>query len=285
MIGYDFHYNGSSLRDIGFMMVKSEEEENFGIARTVIKGNITPNKSSIPHFGTQYDDVLILHFFIVKNVQEDYKNTKVTYSELRELQKWLTSPKLPCSLFVESYDRSDSIEYVGLFTDVTPFENDHLNGLKLTFTCDSQYGYEFEKMKITCSNTSKGVAKNIFCDSDELNDVVYPKIIIIPSKAGLFSITNEKTSEVMSFTLPLTYSEYVIDCKTRRITGDGVPLSLSDVGWNVASLLDQNGVNTDTFMLYWLGLYPGANNLRFKGYGTFMFEFKIPLKVGGYINV
>ena len=73
---------------------------NFALSRTVIKGTITPNKSSIPHFGTQYDDVLILHFFIVKNVQNDNRTTKVDFTELRDLQKWLTSPKLPCSLFV-----------------------------------------------------------------------------------------------------------------------------------------------------------------------------------------
>ena len=167
MVGYDFHYNGGSLRDNGFMMVKSDDDESFGLTRTIVKGTITPNKSSVPHFGTQYDDVLILHFFIVKNVQEDYENTKVDFNELRELQKWLTSPRLPCSLFVESYDQTDTVEYVGLFTDVTPFENDFLNGLKLTFTCDSQYAYESEKRKITCNNSDRGTLKTIFCDSDE----------------------------------------------------------------------------------------------------------------------
>ena len=73
MVGYDFHYNGGSLRDNGFMMVKAEDEENFGLSRTVIKGTITPNKSSVPHFGTQYDDVHILHFYC-QNVQEDYND-------------------------------------------------------------------------------------------------------------------------------------------------------------------------------------------------------------------
>ena len=51
-----FFYNGGSLRDNGFMMVKAEDEENFALSRTVIKGTITSNKSSVPHFGTQYVD-------------------------------------------------------------------------------------------------------------------------------------------------------------------------------------------------------------------------------------
>lgn len=285
MVGYDFHYNGGSLRDNGFMMVKADDEENFGLARTIIKGTITPNKSSVPHFGTQYDDVLILHFFIVKNVQEDYKKTKVSFSELRDIQKWLTSPKLPCSLFVESYDQTDTVEYTGLFTDVIPFENDFLNGLKLTFTCDSQYAYESEKRKITCNNSDRGIVKTIFCDTDELNDLVYPTITIIPTQEGIFSITNEETKEEMKFTLSLDYSEYVIDCRLRRILGNGKPLSLSDVGWDLSILLDQGIINADAFMLYWLALYPGANKLRFKGHGIVTFEYRIPMKVGGYINV
>ncbi len=285
MVGYDFHYNGGSLRDNGFMMVKSDDDESFGLTRTIVKGTITPNKSSVPHFGTQYDDVLILHFFIVKNVQEDYENTKVDFNELRELQKWLTSPRLPCSLFVESYDQTDTVEYVGLFTDVTPFENDFLNGLKLTFTCDSQYAYESEKRKITCNNSDRGTLKTIFCDSDELNDVVYPTITVVPTKDGVFSITNEKTKETMQFTLSLAYSKYVIDCKLRRILGDGKPLNLFDVGWDVSLLLNQSIANADAFTLYWLALYPGANKLRFKGSATVIFEYKIPMKVGGYINV
>lgn len=285
MVGYDFHYNGGSLRDNGFMMVKAEDEENFGLARTIVKGTITPNKSSVPHFGTQYDDVLILHFFIVKNVQEDYRNTTVNFTELRELQKWLTSPKLPCSLFVEPYDQTDTVEYVGLFTDVAPFENDFLNGLKLTFTCDSQYAYESEQRKVTCNNSDKGIIKTIFCDTDELNEIVYPKITIIPTQDGIFSITNEDTNETMKFSLSLTYSKYVIDCKYRRILGDGIPLNLYDVGWNISEFLNQGVINADGFYLYWLGLYAGANRLRFKGHATVLFEYKIPMKVGGYINV
>lgn len=285
MIGYDFHYNGGSLRDNGFMMVKSDSEENFGLARTIIKGKITPNKSSVPYFGTQYDDVLILHFFIVKNVQENYTNTKIDFTELRDLQKWLTSPRLPCSLFVESYDQTDTVEYIGLFTDVVPFENDFLNGLKLTFTCNSPYAYETENRKIICNNSDRGILKTIFCDTDELNDVVYPTITIIPTQEGIFSITNEDTKETMKFTFSPTYSKYVIDCKLRRVMGDGKPLSLSEVGWDISVLLNQSVTNADTFMLYWLALYPGANILRFKGHATILFEYKIPMKVGGYINV
>lgn len=37
MVGYDFIYNGISLRDSGYMIVRSEEKEDFGLARTVLR--------------------------------------------------------------------------------------------------------------------------------------------------------------------------------------------------------------------------------------------------------
>lgn len=284
MVGYDFHYNGGSLRDNGFMMVKAEDEENFGLARTIVKGTITPNKSSVPHFGTQYDDVLILHFFIVKDVQEDYRDINVKFQEMRQLLKWLTSPKLPCSLFVESYDQTDMVEYIGLFTDVMPFENDFLNGFKLTFACNSQYGFESEKRKLTVNNTEKEITKVVFCDTDELNEFVYPKITFCPTQDGVLSITNEDTKETMKFKFSLGCKEYVIDCRYHRILGDGKFLNLYEVGWNISEFLNGDVPKNNGKYLYWLGLHSGSNRLCFKGHGTIELEYKLPLKVGGYIN-
>jgi len=283
MTGYDFEYNGNSLRDMGFIMVRPDDEDNFGLSRTVIKGNITPFKSTVPHFGTQYNDVLILNFFIIKNVTENYKNTKVTYYELRDIQAWLTSPKLPQSLYIDSYDNEKVIEYVGLFTDVTAFQNDHLNGLKLTFTCNSQYGYEYSRW-VYKINSTDGVVKKIYNETDEFNEVVYPIFTISPTTTGEFSITNNSTDESINITFDDT-ATYTIDCKLRRILKDGSPVSLSSIGWNVTELVDQNDVGTGTYLLCWLPIYPGMNSITIKGNATLTIEYKTPLKVGGYINV
>ena len=283
MTGYDFQYNGNSLRDMGFMMVKPNDDDNFGLSRSVIKGNITPFKSTVPHFGTQYDDVLILNFFIVKDITEDYTNTKVTYDELRDIQKWLTSPKLPQSLFVESYDEEKVIEYVGLFTDVNAFQNDHLNGFELVFTCNSQYGYYHTKWKYTI-NSDTGIVKRIYNDTDEMNEPIFPTLTIKPSSTGTFSITNGRTNETMSVNFADT-STYTVDCRLRRILKDGTPISLFSFGWNVEELIDQNDVGTGTYSLCWLSLYPGVNPLTITGSATLTIEYKTPVKVGGYVNV
>lgn len=283
MTGYDFQYNGDSLRDMGFIMVKPSEEDNFGLSRTVLKGNITPFKSSVPHFGTQYDDVLILNFLIVKDMTNDYSNTKVTYEDLRGLHRWLTSPQLPKSLYVSSYDDEKVIEYVGLFTDVSAFENDHLNGVALTFTCDSQYGYEYNKWKYKIA-TQIGISKTLYNDTDELNAPIYPTITIKPLASGDFTLVNTDTNETMSLSFSDTET-YTIDCRLRRILKNGTPISLFSVGCSLTEITDQNDVGTGAYTMCWLPLYPGFNHLTMTGTVNITFEAKIPMKVGGYVNV
>ena len=284
MVGYDFIYNRISLRDSGYMIVRSEEKEDFGLARTVLREKMTPNNSIRTHYGTKYNDVLILHFFITKNMLKDYVDININMDELRGLLRWLTSPKFPQSLFVESYGQENNVEYVGLFTDVVPFETGHLNGLKLTFTCDSQYAYKMEQRKIVCNDNEKGITKTIYCDTDEQDDVVCPKITIIPTREGIVSITNEKTQETMKLSLDLSHSKYIIDCKHRYISGDGKALNIDEVGWDKSILLNQGIVNADAFKMYWLELHAGMNKLCIKGYATVIFEYREPMKVGGFIN-
>lgn len=281
MIGYDFEYCGKYLRDFGFIMAKPDTEDEFGLNREIIKGTITPNKNSIPHFGVKYSDVLTLNIFIIKNVIEDKKNVVVSFDELRDLQAWLTSTKLPSSLKVESYD-GNIIEYNGIFTSVSPFYNNKLNGLKLTFSCDSQYGYENQSMKI--SNASSSVTKTFYCSSDELNECVYPTITILPKSSETFKIENLTDGGIMALDIPDKFEEIMIDCKLRRIIADGKNVSLSDVGWNITPISDQNEVNTGTFKIYWLGLKPGYTKLKFTGNGSFKIECKSPIKVGGFIS-
>lgn len=283
MVGYDFYYNGASLRDNGYMIVKSEKPEDFGLSRTPIKGNITAYKNAPLHFGTVYNGVLVIHFLIIKNVQKNPSNIKISFDELRELQKWLTSPKMPQSLFVEAYENRGTFEYIGLFTDVVPFEVGHLYGVELTFTCISQYPYQTEIKKIVCNDLEKGIVKNVFCDTDELNEAVHPIVTIVPTEDQIFCITNDKSGETMKFHLSLEYSKYVIDCEQKCIWGDGKTLNLYEVGWNISDLLKEN-VDSDNSYLHWLELYYGANKLTLKGKGTVTLEYKLPLKVGGYIN-
>lgn len=279
MIGKDFLYNGKHLSEFGFIMVAPEETDSFGLTREAVKGTVSSDKTIVPHFGTKYTDVIVLNFFIIKNICSP-DNSIVTYQELRAVQSWLTSPKTPKQLIMEPA-KYESVEYYGLFTDVTSYEVYGLNGLKLVFTCNSPYAFENRMFSITSTNS---ISYSFVCDTDELEEAVYPSIAISPASTGSFSIKNDREDKTMSFSLTKVYTTLVIDCKTKRIIGDNAPLSLFDIGWNAVETVDTNNVNTGVYELYWLRFWAGENQLEFKGNGKFDISYKVPIKVGGYAN-
>lgn len=277
MVEYDFTYENKRLRDLGFIMAKPETEDNFGLSREIIKGSTTSYRSISNYYGVKYSDVLIIPFFIIKDT---CKNTNLRFNrlELRTLQAWLTSSKIPKSLQIETFEH-EFIEYFGVFSDVTPFESSNLCGLYFTFSCDSPYAYATRKIRVNCTNQE---IRNFFCDSDELNEAVYPVISIKPNTIGTFSVENMTESKVMSFTLNKKYEEIIIDSRYKRIVADGKIVNLCDIGWNVEELRDYNNVNTGISKQYWLRLLSGNNKLKFTGSGTFLIECKVPMKIGGF---
>lgn len=281
MVSKDFMYNDKNLSDFGFIMVNSNELDSFGLSREIIKGTNTSNKSVITHFGTKYTDVITIYFFIVKNICSVNNNCEISYHELRAIQSWLTSPKVPKTLLIKPV-KYNTIEYYGVFTDVTPYVYNGLNGLYLTFTCNSPYAFEKRNFEIACTNS---ITKEIICDTDELEEMVYPIITLKPNASGTFSIKNVTENRTMSFNLSNTYTNVIIDCKLKRIIADNKVLNLFDIGWNTDEITDSNNVNTGIFKLYWLRFLAGKNTLQFNGNGTFNIQYKVPIKIGGYANV
>ena len=89
----------------------------------------------------------------------------------------------------------------------------------------------------------------------------------------------------MSLSLSKKYNEVIIDCKLKRIIADGVPLSLSDVGWNIKQINDFNNVNTGIYKMYWLRLMPERNYVDISGDGDFIITYKNLIKLGGLTDV
>lgn len=278
LVEYDFMYEKRRLRDFDFMMAKPEDEDSFGLSREIVKGDTNTSRAIANHYGSSYSDVLTLPFFIVKDpcVTDDLT---INRYELRAIQAWLTSAKTPRQLVIETFDH-DVVEYLGMFTDAVPFECCGLSGIYLTFTCDSSYAYGSRKIKV-----NGGEERNFACDSDELEDVVYPVISINPNSVGTFTITNAAISKSMTITVSEQYEKIVIDCKNKRIVADGKNLFMSDVGWDMNEMLDHNDVNSGVFDLFWMRLLPGNNKLLFSGDATFSVECKVPMKIGGFIDV
>lgn len=284
MIGKDFLFNNKHLMDFGFIMVKPSEGDESGLNREILKGTTNMYRSQSIHYGTVYTDVINLPLFIIKFNCND-RNEKISMFELRKIQAWLTSSKLPQSLFMVT-EEGTMIEYHGIFTEISPYSFNGLNGLNLKFTCDSPFVYDTKVLKVHSDDAKEGITKRMFCDTDEMEEYIYPYIQFYPNSAGEISFKNNNDNgKIMKFTLSKKYNEVIIDCKLKRIIADNKPLSLFDVGWNIDQITDYNNVNTGLYKMYWLRLVPERNYVDISGNGDFIIKYKNLLKLGGLVNV
>ncbi|MDE7425671.1 MAG: hypothetical protein K2N51_18585 [Lachnospiraceae bacterium] len=284
MIGKDFMFCDKHLLDFGFIMAKPSEEDTSGLNREILKGSTTAYRSQAIHYGTVYSDVITLPLFIVK-FNCDYDDSKISMFELRKIQAWLTSSKLPQSLFIVT-EEGTMVEYRGIFTEISPYYYDGLNGINLKFTCDSPFVYDTKTIKIQADEAKDGITKRMFCDTDENEEYIYPLIQFYPNSTGEISFKNNNDDgKVMSLSLSKKYNEVTIDCKLKRIIADGIPLSLSDVGWNIKQINDFNNVDTGIYKMYWLRLLPERNYVDIIGNGNFIITYKNLLKLGGLTDV
>ncbi len=284
MVGQDFLFGKKHLKDFGFVMAQPSNQEESGLHREILKGTTNMYRSQAIHYGTVYNDVITLPLFIIK-FNCDYEDTQISLFELRKLQAWLTSSKLPQSLYIVG-NEGIMIEYHGIFTEISPYSYCGLNGFHLTFTCDSPFGYDTKVVKIQAEDAKKGITKRMFCDTDEVEEYSYPLIQFYPHAMGEISFKNNNDGgNMMSLSLSKKYKEVTIDCKLKRILADNTPLSLSDVGWNMKQMNDFNNMNTGIYKMYWLRLMPERNYVDITGDGDFIITYKNLIKLGGLTNV
>jgi len=285
MVGKDFLFKNKHLMDFGFVMAKPNEDDITGLNRTVLKGTTNANRNKAIHYGTAYEDVLSLPLFIVKFNCEYDVDDEISPFELRKIQSWLTSSKLPESLFMIAQDGT-MIEYKGIFTEISPYSCNGLNGLYLKFECDSPFVYDTKTVKISADEARDGITKRMYCDTDELEEPIYPYIKYYPNYNGDVSFKNNNDDgNIMEFTFSEKYDEVIIDCELKRIIADGKPLPLSDVCTNLIPITDYNGVNTGIYKTYWLKLLPERNYVDIIGDGDFIITYKNLLKLGGLVYV
>ena len=276
----DFKYNGKYLSDFGFKVAKTIDN-TFGLNREIVVGNINTIRNKPNHYGVKYTNTLPLKYLIMKDPCTNNSQGKLTIkeNELREIQRWLTSPKTP-KCFTLNKDDNNVREYYGVFTEVEPYEYGDLYGITVTFTCNAPYGFDKNIVTTSCETTIDLAIDN---PTDELCEYIYPIIKITPNQCTTFSIQNKSdNNNIMTFNFDSIYNEIEIDCDNQRIIADGILLNLDEVGWSVYEITDYNNVNSGIFNLYWLRFVPNVNELTISGNGDFIIEYKTPVKVGGY---
>lgn len=276
MICKDFEFLGKSLSDFGLICADSGTEDNTGLNVEILKAETTISNSEPVVYGVRKTEPLVLHFRIFKeacttngdgdSVPDTSTTQYLSLHEIRSIQKWLTGTKKPSTLCVDFedtfifwngtsyYEMYENVCYTGIFTEFTPVIVGDMYGLDLSFECTIPYPYEARETLLS----SSGTIADLTFPGDDI-DYIYPTLKIWPTDGDndtygqptdddedifIFATKDNPSSDVyrgLRLKVDFSrYSQYIIDCKYKRILakevstttnpqGEFVPLTLADV--------------------------------------------------------
>lgn len=276
----DFKYKDKYVSDFGMIAIKSDNENENGLSRELVKSSFSTHKRTLSVRGAKYKEPMKLKFLILKNPCISMDHMYMTREEVEYITEWLTSANKPEKLYLDS-----NIEeyYVGMFTDVETRFADDIYGINITFECTSPYSFTHHKRTFLSENSATLYCQTIN-NTSETEDYVYPIITIKGSIDKTINIIGNNCNMILN--LQKTYSEVVIDNKNKMVFGDGKALTFEEFGWNLDDMLNWNMINSNN-KRGWIKLSRGSNNFTFtiptasgKGYKVEI-EYDTPKKSGG----
>lgn len=269
-----FIYNGKSTKDIlsdsELILCTFEGIDSVtGHQRDEISGETTISRPIANEYGTQYQPLEIEYGLIKKN------HKCFTDEEQRIVERWLTSPKI--SQKMEILDCKESVVdgfYCGKFISTTWYPTGGgWAGLMFKFKNNTAYPMKhFEKVYNITGSGSVAVE----CNTDEIEEYVYPIITIRQSESQTSTVTitnttdgSKKMSVLTRRNLPMIFD--CQNCIPKDGTTSGI-ITYKDLGWE------------DVGNIYWLRLSPGINNLLVNGTSEITISYDYPFKkVGGWL--
>ena len=264
-----FDGKSSDLFDVGIGWFKNDNDDimQTGLEKELKRGDMNMVRTKPNHYGSVYDETLRFEFIIYPKRKQSF-----TWEESHAINIWLTHSNTP-KLFHFNDKNSEWMNFYAVCTNVEDAVYSGLNAKKLTFVCDSPFGYTQETKKVlkTTGETADYKLNNL---SD--TGYYYPTIRI--EVAGSFDgdLTIENRTEnkrlVINFeNIQETDNKKIVimDGRRTQITNEsGVLIPAYKIGWN----------NVDN--IYWFRLVEGSNLVRVTGTSTITMYFEFPKKVG-----
>lgn len=282
LYGSNFTYDGKSSETYSVVMCTDGAIESvpMGLSRELIVGEMTAHRPTSNYYGVKYSEVLSFEITITKK-----ENDPFTRQEVRDINKWLTGVKTPSVLSVVDEDtESEQVDYIGLFTGV---DNAYASGIvMLTYNFQTNAPYAWSKVQTSTYTSESTLGTTIDCDSDEINEYIYPTITIEANAGTTITLTNKSDLSMdansMKITFPQAASTVYIDSKYHKIyyinsSGEQQMLTLDEIG---ISTDDAN--KTGILSIYWFRLLSGENAINISGNCTLTFSYRVPRKVGAY---
>lgn len=275
--GESFDYNGKNSKDFNLRMVRIDNlDVSVGLTREISKGPTNFYKKRANHYGTTYSDVLSFEIHLIKDECGD-EYSPFTKNDIRNINAWLTSPNVPKKLHVYNFEteNQEEYDYYGLFTDVA---YDFIGGdgnnlpaaIKLTFTCDSPFGY-VSKTQIVEATTNTLVTIQV--ENDEWEEYVFPLIKV--ETDNLEGATERTFSIINTSDNDRTFSIKISDKNTFWIDSQKKTI------YDELGLFDLSSLNVEDIGYFYLPrLLNGENNLIISGNCTLTFSWEECRKTG-----
>lgn len=242
-----FSYNGNS-------------EDEIGTSMTVIEEFIGHNPIPV-YLGQKYGDKLRLQITLVKN--PNLRDMYFHERDSRWILRLLTGIKGYQWMKVVPYELDDDIWYRAKVNNVSYKRvGGHIVGIILNMECDSCFAYSKE-FNITVKAKSNQKF-NIFNNTDDLNNYVYPTISILSSSAGTLSINN------------LSDHNWITEIKNVKANEK---ITIDSKHQIISSNTTHNLILND-FNLGWFRMIPGKNEYISNFNITITLKYREPRKVG-----
>lgn len=249
-----------------------------GIQRESLLGETTITRPVANEYGTKADRLQFEYFLTLDPCAETDTVPYITRDEQIEIERWLTSPKYSSDLYIINDNYDIETNYFGKFISTTWYPwGEGFGCVGFTFENTTPYPKEHRE-EMYSNSTNTDWTFTVDCDSDELEEYVYP-IITITNLEGISAITITNLSDLSSVnsTTVTVNSEVpvIMDCRNclfkNSISGDA--LTFTDVGWN------------DVGNIYWPRLIPGENTFSISSPASIEIKYDVVRKkVGGWLG-
>lgn len=263
--GCEFQYDGVSSKEYHLTMCNTEnssmEDADMGLNLDILY-----DASSAPlryEYSVKYNETIS---FLMMVVKDNY--SYFTRNEVRDISKWLTGRKTAAWLTIIDTGYDD-INYLCRVTGIQARKiASETYALLLTWTSASPYAYSNEET-YTYHITQKNQEIHIYCDSDDINDYVYPYLTIetLNNATDTISIVNKNDNDRLTRIRGLT--------KYEIITLD-----------NQKGIINTNIHSKRMLPLFetrkWFRLLSGENVIVVNGNCKITVSFRCPRKVGEF---
>lgn len=199
-------------------------------------------------------------------------------SESHAINQWLSQDTYHPFYVIDDTDASENYIYYAIFTEITDFAYNGLNGKHVTMMCNSSFGYT---QPITKSYTVNGEKTVKLLNQSDDGDY-YPTVQIIAPKNYNGSVKLKNTANDKDV---VTYTLNDIDVvNERKILNIDTERGLITDGNNKLIPLYKLGIscNSKLLPLYWFHLYPARNTIQITTDAEVIVKmtFSFPRKVG-----